>query len=202
MEGMTRILAVADEVEPAFYSGASNLSPDLVVACGDLPSDYLEHIASSFAVPLLYVFGNHDTNMNGMRPRGCTCIDGRIADAAGLRVAGLGGSVRYRPGPHQYTQAKMRWRALGLEIRGSVKKAFDGKGIDVVATHAPPFRVGDEPDPPHHGFKSFHRLVDRLTPKILVHGHVHRHGLPNVDRHMGQTLVVNAVGHRWIEVSE
>jgi Icc-related predicted phosphoesterase len=198
---MTRVLAVADEVEQGFYSDRSDLHPALVVACGDLPADYLEHVAASFEVPLLYVPGNHDARQAVTSAPGCVSVDGRIVDAAGVRVAGLGGSLRYRPGPNQYTQTEMRRRALALELRTRMRTARDGKGIDLLVTHAPPFGVGDEEDPPHQGFKSFHRLVATLTPEVLVHGHVHPYGVSKSDRHIGRTLVVNAVGHRMIEVA-
>ena len=57
---MIRILAVADEVEEVLYgSRLSDLHPDLILGCGDLPFDYLEHLKSVAGVPLLYVHGNH-----------------------------------------------------------------------------------------------------------------------------------------------
>src|SRR6267378_872197 len=129
---MTRILAIADEVDEALHTDKlGRLRPDLVVSCGDLPFDYLEYIASCVDVPVLYVPGNHDPELRSpdptwaplrsdpprLGPQGADNADGRIVVAAGLRIAGLGGSMRYRPGPHQYTDAEMRWRALSLEVR-------------------------------------------------------------------------------------
>ena len=37
-------------------------------------------------------------------PSGLVNLDGRVRTIGGLRIAGLGGCVRYNDGPHQYTQ--------------------------------------------------------------------------------------------------
>ena len=61
---MTRILAVADEVDESLYGDKlDKLRPDLMVSCGDLPFDYLEYLVSRANVPLLYVPGNHDPSV-------------------------------------------------------------------------------------------------------------------------------------------
>ena len=43
-------------------------------------------------------------------------------------------------------------------------------------------------------------LVERLSPKILVHGHIHPYGEAKPDRRLGTTTVVNAVPFRLLEV--
>src|SRR5579864_689249 len=126
-----RILAVADEVDEFLYGDRlPTPKPDLIVSCGDLPFDYLEFLVTRLAVPLLYVPGNHDPNVKPIDttfvaldhrvaipgPEGCDNVDGRIVEVRGLRVAGLGGSLRYKDGPNQYTQWQMRRRALSLEF--------------------------------------------------------------------------------------
>jgi hypothetical protein len=206
---VTRILAISDEVEEALYNeGAKDLRPDLVLACGD--------------VPLLYVPGNHDPELplrdrrrrapdpsfsalrqsfsyEPARPSGCISIDGRIVDEAGLRVAGLGGCLRYRSGPNQFTDQQMRYRALYLEFRSKLRRWRDGKGIDVFVSHAPPLGVGDGDDPAHRGFQAFHRLLDVLSPRLMVHGHVHLYGSPDIEKVIGNTRVANVVGHKLLE---
>src|ERR671915_32603 len=61
---VARLLAVADEVDHALYSGTvGRLAPDVIVACGDLPFDYLEYLLTMLNVPLLFVPGNHDPDL-------------------------------------------------------------------------------------------------------------------------------------------
>jgi calcineurin-like phosphoesterase family protein len=131
-------------------------------------------------------------------PGGCTNVDARVVAVKGVVVAGLGGSVRYSEGPNQYTQDQMRRRALRLEARARLRRPR--RGVDVLVTHSPPFGVGDQDDPAHRGFHAFHRLVARLSPRVLVHGHVHPYGGEAPDRWMGSTLVVNAVPHRVLDL--
>jgi predicted phosphodiesterase len=212
---MTRILAIADVVDEALYGGKLlELRPDLVVSAGDLPFEYLEYIVSRLDVPLVFVPGNHDRDLSSgdstwvplqgeeppRGPQGCVNADGRIIDAAGLRIAGLGGSVRYRDGPNQYSQSGMRRRAFVLEARGRVKRALDGRPTDILLTHAPPAGVGDGTDQAHRGFEAFHRLSKALGLRLLVHGHIHPYGARPADRRHGDTLVVNAIPYRLIEL--
>ena len=48
-------------------------------------------------------------------------MDGHVVTVGGLRIAGLGGCVRYNDGPHQYTQSEYDKRARRLlqEARGA-----------------------------------------------------------------------------------
>ncbi|MFV1970677.1 MAG: metallophosphoesterase, partial [Acidimicrobiia bacterium] len=124
---MIRILAVADEIDQSLYGPRlDELRPDLILGCGDLPFDYLEHLRTEAEAPLLYVHGNHDPSPRGqsisaylpaeypaLSPPdvvGCVNLEDRWEDECGLRIAGLGGSIRYNDGVNQYTQAEMRGR--------------------------------------------------------------------------------------------
>lgn len=210
-----KIFAVADEVDESTYGDKlAALRPDLVVSCGDLPFDYLEYLVSRLNVPLLYVLGNHDPGLATPNtswiplqpegpvpgPQGCDNVDGRVMEIGGLRVAGLGGSLRYKEGPNQYTQAQMRWRALSLEFRLRLKRTRAGRKLDVLITHAPPFGVGETADAAHVGFAAFHKIIRDLHPALLVHGHVHPYGRARPERTVDGTRIVNAVPSRVIEI--
>ena len=136
-------------------------------------------------------------------PQGCVNVDGRIAEAAGLVVAGLGGSVNYAPGPNRYSQAEMHRRAWRLKARTVLRRPFGDRRVDVLIAHSPPLGAGDEPDDPAHaGFAAFHPLVDRLRPRLFLHGHVHPHGTARPDRVLNGTRVVNVVPYKLLEVEE
>jgi Icc-related predicted phosphoesterase len=192
-----------------------NFKPDIVLSCGDLPFDYLEYIVTRLNVPLVYVPGNHDPDVRpvddtwmplqaetrGRGPEGCVNADGRVVDAAGLRIAGLGGSMRYRPGPNQYTPQQMRWRALPIEMLARLRRPDGKRRVDVLLTHAPPEGFsGKEEDLAHRGFAVFNRLIKKLAPRLHVHGHVHPYGVAQPDHKVGGTLIINAVPQRLIEI--
>src|SRR6201996_927827 len=118
-----RVLAVSDEVAEGLLADASQArSAQLIVACGDLPAEYLGALMNALDLPLVFVTGNHDPDQSGYRvtrpglvtrpgfparrpcPSGPATADGRGVDVAGLRIAGLGGCLRYNDGPNQYTE--------------------------------------------------------------------------------------------------
>ena len=133
-------------------------------------------------------------------PEGCVNIDGRVVEAAGLRLAGLGGSLRYKEGPNQYSQGQMRRRALMLELRLRLNRVRDGRNLDVLVTHAPPYGLAEAEDSAHVGFVAFLRLIRRLQPLLHVHGHVHPYGRILPERRVGRARVINVVPWRMIEI--
>lgn len=196
---MPVVLAVSDEVDRALAAGGGvRTRPDLVVACGDLPFDYLEDLAGRLGAPLVFVPGNHDpaVGLGAPPPPGCTNADGMLVEVAGLRIAGLGGSIRYRPGANQYSQDEMRQRAEDLERLCRVGLPPSRPAADLFLAHSPPFGLGDEDDPPHRGFEAFTWLLDRLQPAVMAHGHVHPYGRPTPDRLHGPTRIVNVIPRR------
>lgn len=170
---------------------------DLILSCGDLHPHYLSFLATFFQGPVLYVHGNHDGCYEETPPEGCICIENKIYEYQGIRILGLGGSMRYKPGSHQYSQAEMSWRVARM-----FPKIWWHKGFDILLTHSPAWQLGDGEDLPHRGFTSFRYLLDKYTPRFFVHGHVHlSYGL-NIKRQYtyGRTTVVNAYERYIIEL--
>ncbi|MFB9433247.1 metallophosphoesterase family protein [Streptoalloteichus tenebrarius] len=216
---MPRVLAVADEVvEGLWTERVRRLGVDLVLAAGDLPFEYLEYLATTVDRPCVFVPGNHDPDLSGYRearglwtragmparwpgPAGAVNADGRVVDVAGLRIAGLGGSLRYGGGPNQWTERQQARRVRRLVGLAAWRRMRDGRDVDVLLTHSPPRGCGDGEDAPHRGFECLHEAVRRLRPRVLVHGHVHPHGHPAPDRAARGTLVLNVVGHRVLEIA-
>ena len=141
-----------------------------------------------------------DLRMTPPGPAGCDNVDGRVVEVHGLRVAGLGGSIRYKDGPNQYSQGQQGRRALKLEVRLRLKRVRHGRKLDILVTHAPPYGLAEAKDSAHVGFVAALRLIQHFQPLLAVHGHVHPFGRVLPERRAGNTRVVNVVPSRVIEI--
>ena len=185
-------MLLSDVADPALwdYLNRSLLEGiGLILACGDLPAEYLSFLTCFTHAPIVYVRGNHDGGYTEHPPEGCICADGDLVTVEGLRILGLGGSMKYRHGQDMYTDAQMNRR-----VRRLWWKIARAGGFDILLTHAPARGVGDQADLPHQGFTAFNRLMDRYRPRYMVHGHVHpqyaTREFQRVRRY-GHTYVVN-----------
>jgi predicted phosphodiesterase len=217
-----RILAIADETDRGLTAQRlREMKPDLVISCGDLGHDYLDFVASAANASLVFVPGNHDAvsasrkaapvpgllhfdavwggggpSDDGITQASGINADGQIVTIKGLTIAGLGGSIRYREGPNQYTERQMATRVRRLRRQAKLRRA----PVDILITHAPPKGMGDEGDGPHQGFASFIPLIEALKPRMMLHGHIHPHGFLKPDRRLGDTRIINVIPHKLLEV--
>lgn len=112
-----RIMVIADEESKYlwdFFDKSKLEGVDLIISCGDLNPNYLSFLTTFAAAPVLYVHGNHDEKYDRIPPEGCICIDDKIYEFEGLRILGLGGSMRYSGGKYQFTERGMRKRVKKL----------------------------------------------------------------------------------------
>lgn len=196
-----KILCIADETDPLIYS--KNLASrygfvDLVVSAGDLPLKYYEYIISILNKPLYFVFGNHNLEfltqftshantinqygyadgkgmMQFLPAFGGDYTDGKVVydRKRNLIIAGLGGSMRYNKGRHQFTEREMFWRMCKMMPHLLWNRVFHGRYVDILLTHAAPLGINDDIDRCHRGFSTFLTFMDWFKPKYLLHGHVH-----------------------------
>jgi len=198
-----KILAVSDRVLDQLY--ASDVKQryndvDLVIGCGDLPFYYLEFLISALNAPLIYVLGNHDRGPQYTADgRTLTDVQGgqnihkKVVMVKGLLIAGLEGSMRYRPqATLMYTEAEMRQQILPLILRIAWARIRYGRFPDILVTHSPPFGIHDRADIAHTGFKVFHSLIAWFKPRYLLHGHIHiyRGDTARYTR-LGETTIIN-----------
>ena len=191
-----RIMAIADEPSPRLWGELCREAlsgVDLILSAGDLPAKYLSFLTCFTNAPIVYVHGNHDDRSKNEPPEGCLCADGKIVRVKGVRILGLGGSIRYRPdGVNMYSEKEMASRISSL--RRHIRAAG---GFDVLLTHAPIRGFGDQEDLAHRGFECFGPLLDAWHPAVMVHGHVHQaytgahfirerdwHGIPVINASM------------------
>lgn len=199
-----KILAVADEECKAlwdYYDPARTKGVDLIISCGDLNPDYLQFLESMVNVPLLYVRGNHDGVYDQRPPYGCVDIDNKIYDFHGLRILGLGGSMRYHEGGDMYTEAEMKHRIRKLNRTITVHNGFD-----LLVSHAPAKGYGDMDDLPHRGFECFNELLEKWKPKYMLHGHVHKtyfsQDFERIRKHPAGTTIINTYDNYSFEVGD
>lgn len=197
-----KILAVADEECSALwdhYLPGRLKDYDLILSSGDLKASYLSFLVTMARCPVMYVHGNHDTNYKQKPPEGCDCIDDKFVVYKGLRILGLGGCLKYRPGDFQYTEQQMRRRIR--KLKWQIKQAG---GVDIVVTHAPPLGIGDADDLPHKGFQAFLELIDSYHPTYLLHGHIHMCYGQNIQREneYNGTKVINVCERYTLDIPE
>ena len=132
-----RVLAFADEAPPADAAElVARNAADAVVTLGDLRPGWIASL-ETLDLPRLGVHGNHDAP-HSLAAVGVRDLHLARAEVAGWSFAGFEGCVRYRDGPHQYTQEEAERLARRLP------------GADVLLCHCPPESVNDEPDDPAH----------------------------------------------------
>ena len=195
-----KILLLADEECKSlwdYYKPGMFDEYGLILAAGDLRSDYLTFIVTLSNKPVVYVPGNHDARYITKPPEGCICADDDVVTVKGIRIMGLGGSAYYNGGKYQYTEKEMERRIDHLKT-----KLARAGGVDIVLTHAAPKGLGDDSDYCHRGFEAFLPLMEKYRPVYLVHGHIHLNYGQQVERlhHYEDTTIVNAFQKYEIEV--
>jgi hypothetical protein len=201
-----RVLSVSDRVEEVIYS--PNLRQrfkniDFAISCGDLPYYYVEYIVSMLDKPVFFVRGNHakilEQSDSGSRtaPQGAVNMHRHSVRYSDVLMAGVEGSIRYKPGPYQYSQNEM-WMNVFSLMPGMISNRIQyGRYLDILITHSAPWGIGDRDDWPHQGIKAFRWLIDVFKPRYHFHGHIHLYG-PKVVREIDyrQTQVINTYGYR------
>ena len=202
-----RWLAVSDDEDPAlrYEVNRRELGPlDSIVGAGDLEPDYLGFLADAFAVPLLYVRGNHDhggrwgesvalNSPHALRSGGVHTIDG--VPVMALEWPGL------RHGDRRRHDDSARTDIVRIAAGEPWRRLFGGRATVAVVSHAPPRGVGDRAaDPYHVGFGAYRWLLDRVRPPLWLHGHVPPASVEGWRIEHDGSTVVNVTGAVLVEL--
>lgn len=204
-----KFLAVSDQEVERIYTLVAEghfANVDVILGCGDLPYEYLEYIVTITNKPLFYVPGNHDPKYSRSDKRshaeGGENIDCKVITHKGVIIAGLGGSILYRPdGVNQYTQLEMYWRVFRLVPRLFWNQLRYGRMLDVLITHSPPFGIHDDDTTAHKGLKAINWLLKLAKPRYQFHGHTHFY-LQNLEANVtesGETTIMNIYPYKVVE---
>lgn len=162
------VLAIADlhwelfrkEVE---LIQSANGTCQLCVLLGDIPLDQLKLISRCVSLPTVGVLGNHDER--GLLGRaGFRDIHGESVQAAGVRIAGIGGSPRYKEDPDRPMFSQEESLATEKRLERQLP-------ADILICHSSPY--DRRADAPHRGFRSVSRYIRRVRPACVLHGHDH-----------------------------
>ena len=196
-----RVLSISDQIVDFLQSedGRNQIANiDLILSCGDLPYYYIENVFETFGVPVFFVRGNHDKltefGTKGVRttPYGAVDVHNRVINHNNLLIAGFEGSQRYKNGPFMYSQSEMWINVFKIIPKLLWNKYAHGRFLDVLITHAPPWKIHDKPNYVHQGFKAFVWLLKTFKPSYHFHGHIHLS--PNgqhAETIFGSTKVIN-----------
>ena len=206
-----KILSLSDKTISFIYSPQVQnrfQGVDLIIGCGDLPYYYLEYALNALDVPLFFVRGNHDKEIEystagkQSSPAGGVDLHRRVINHKGLLLAGIEGSLRYKPGPFQYTQVEM-WNHVFRLVPGLlINHIKTGRYLDVFVSHAPLKGIHDKQDLPHQGINAFRWLVNVFQPLFFYHGHVHVYRPGHItETRLGPTRVINTFGFREASVN-
>ena len=197
-----RILAASDEHDQTldFAPNRDALGKlDLVIGCGDLGPDQLGLLGDGFTAPLLFVRGNHDRGGPWPAPEELPI------PFAGLDRDSLpGATILGLPWPGGEAVPALRdegaaWRQVLSTLK--LRLAAPGGKPWLVVSHAPPRDVGDSPDDPYHlGFAAYRTVLDRLRPRLWLHGHTTRAAAPTWRVEHGPTTLLNVTGSVLVEL--
>ena len=167
--------------------------PNAVVFLGDLqPQKPLDQVLAPilYLTDVWFIHGNHDTdtdedydNLLGSGLAGRN-LHGRVAEVAGVRIAGLGGIFRDQvwapPGawvfetPDEYLAkcGKGNWWRNGFP-RKHRSSIFPNEYFDLVGQSAEVLVTHEAPSCHPHGFEALDQLARSLGASISFHGHHH-----------------------------
>lgn len=201
-----KILSLSDKVvesinDPSVINRIEDV--DLILSCGDLPYYYLEFVQNVFNVPLYYVHGNHDSEVEyssageKFSPLGAVNLHRKVIEFDSLLFVGLEGSQRYKRGPFMYSQSEMWTIVFSMVPKLLTNRLLHGRYLDILISHAPPWGIHDESDLTHQGFKALNWFNTVFKPAYHFHGHIHLYtsNTKSVTQ-FHQTRVINTYGYR------
>jgi len=176
------IVAIADDDS---LIGNLDCGPvDVLISCGDLYDAAIRRAGAYYRPRKVFaVRGNHDPDIPF--PDGVVDLHLRRKTFEGVRFGGFGGSWKYKPrGHHLFEQA---------EVSG-IMRGFPE--VDVFVTHNSPRGIHERDSEVHQGFEGFVNYLDRVKPRLMIHGHQHL----DVTTMRGETTILGVYGERVIRL--
>lgn len=133
-----------------------------VITAGDLHRSDIAGV-DGVDVPVMGVYGNH-CDRRYLEELGMANLHLTTAVVGSVRVTGLQGCVRYKPGTKDLLYTQDEYAELISELPPA----------EVLVTHCPPAGINDDPaDPAHVGIIALRGWLERHRPKMVIHGHTY-----------------------------
>ena len=186
-----KILAFADLHEGITneeYNILKELDFSICVLLGNIDEDSLCKIKEICNDrPIIGVEGNDDKR--GVLERlDIKNIHNNLIDIRGYEFLGFSGCLPYKRMSEVYLYSQLECSVL-LDYAGEA---------DVLIAHNSPFGVHDNQDDMEHtGYKGILKYINRVNPKLVLHGHQHINDVTELDN---GTYVVGVYGARLIDL--
>ena len=139
-----------------------NHRADVCLLLGDLSMQDIAIIKEQvIGIPIYGVLGNHD-GFELYDRCGIENIHGKVIEVNGVRIAGMGGSLRYKDSPMPlYTDEESVEIAEGMEA------------ADILISHDSPKYLHSDQDFAHSGLQGITRYCEKYNVPLNIHGHHH-----------------------------
>ncbi len=156
--------------------------PDALLLLGDLQYSIKNVLRCFPDVPAFGVAGNHDLE-EPFAGLPVVNLHGRAVFWNGIKLAGLGGCLRYKPCSFPW----LFWEHEYEKLLTKMPRA------DLIISHCAPFGCWQEPPlggdriyhDAHEGSRSLRDHIVNTRPELVIHGHLHQRDLSAI----GDTLV-------------
>lgn len=107
------------------------------------------------------ILGNHDS-WQKYEQYGINNINGKVLNINGVRIAGIGGSYKYK----NSIEYALYTHEESIELADKLEDA------DILVTHDKPF-IEDKHNPVHDGLKGITKYIYKNHIPLHIHGHLH-----------------------------
>lgn len=155
-----KALIIAD-IDDLHWAGGCGKA-DILLSCGDVYDQVILEAASAFSCSRIFaVKGNHD--IPGRFPSPIADIHLRVESFNNLTFGGLAGSWKYKNRGHfLFKEEEAEHMLASLPP------------VDVLIAHNSPDGIHDKKDGIHNGFQALNNYLERVRPRMLIHGHQHK----------------------------
>lgn len=178
-----------DGITDKEYSILKDLEFDVCVTLGDIDEISLSKIKSiSKGRTIVGVEGNHDKR-DVLKRLEIKNLHNNLIEINGIKLLGFSGCLPYK---------RMNEVYLHSQLECSVLLGYADKA-DIFISHNSPFGIHDDQSNfAHTGYKGIVEYIDRVNPKLVLHGHQHINEVTYLEN---GTCVVGVYGARLIDLN-